>query len=146
MLLFFGDDSQGQCEEMWTDISGMQVKMKNSSPSRLTLKFCCFIVGPQFNNSHLTDCQQLLMSRLGFDTVLLWLLNPESIAYFHHHQPFYLSTFNFFLCFCFACLMSSIHSTICPWVCRVVMSSIPVYYCRKSMWLKWMQTNLILFS
>ena len=125
MLLFFGVDSQDQCEEMGTEVSGMQVKMKNSFPSRLSPK-CWYIVGPQFNNSHLTDCQP--MSRLGFDTVLLWLLNPESMAYFHYHQPFYLSTFNcvwvFFLYFCFASLMSSIYSSICPWISRVVMSSI----------------------
>ena len=134
MLLFFGVDSQDQCEETGTEVSGMQVKMKNSFPSRLSPK-CWYIVDPQFNNSHLTDCQP--MSRLGFDTVLLWLLNPESMAYFHYHQPFYLSTFNcvwfFFLYFCFASLMSSIHSSICPWISRVVMSSIFVYYCRKSM-------------
>ena len=91
MLLFFGVDSQDQCEEMGTEVSGMQGKMKNSFTSRLSPK-CWYIVGPQFNNSHLTDCQP--MSRLGFDTVLLWLLNPESMAYFHYHQPFYLSTFN----------------------------------------------------
>lgn len=134
MLLFFGVDSQDQCEETGTEVSGMQVKMKNSFPSRLSPK-CWYIVDPQFNNSHLTDYQP--MSRLGFDTVLLWLLNPESMAYFHYHQPFYLSTFNcvcvFFFIICFASLMSSIHSSICPWISRVVMSSIFVYYCRKSM-------------